>query len=179
MMAGGKDGVVKVTGVARRPSIRPKPVTPPRAGAPSPRTRLTPTWTLPPVRTPAPRVASRPVLALVEHDETNDDVPSVLPADRVATWWRQPRPVALVVASVLAAAFATTAIVWMAIARRDAAEASVAVSTTTISSASLAIEPPVDSPELAPGQHDSALPVVDVNSLPAAPTQMATGSAGR
>ena len=172
MMAGGKDGVVKVAGAARRPSIRPKPVTPPRADA-----RLTPTWTLPPVRTPAPRVAKRPVLVLVDQDETFDDVACAVNVLQTAPWWQQPRSIALVVASVLAAAFATTAVVWTAIARRDAETFDDrAVSTTTISSASLTIEKPL-APPVAPRQHEVTVPVVDVNSLPAAPSRMATSSA--
>jgi hypothetical protein len=183
MMAGGKDGV-KVASSARRPSIRPKAVTPPRAGASSHVTLAahdTPTRRLPPVRTPEPRIAKRRVLVLVDQDDTIDEVASQLPALVMAphesAWWKQPRSVALVVVSVLAAAFTTTAVVWTALARRDAAEASVAVSTTTISSASLTLEAPLVPTLAEPRRHDSAIPVVDVNSLPAAPSRMATSSA--
>ena len=172
MMAGRNDGVVKVAGAPRRPSIRPKAVTPPRADAPL---TLTPTWTLPSVRTPEPRVAKRPHLVLLDQDETFDEIASELPALRPAAWWNQPRSVALAVASVLAAAFATSAVVWTAMARRDLDEASVAVSTTTISSASLSLTSPLS--VTAPLSAPAAIPVVDVNSLPSVPNRMATRSA--
>jgi len=174
MMAGGNERVVKVAGTARRPSIRPKPVTPPRTATPL---HHTGTWTLPPVRTPAPHVAKRPVLTLVGPDESLDAVLSGgLPSLVTVAWWRQPRAVALVVASVLVAAFATTAVVWTASARRDAAEATEAVGTTTLASASLSLPAPPAAPAsdapVAP-----AIPVVDVNSLPSVPGRVATSSA--
>lgn len=175
MISGGNDGVVKVAGAARRPSIRPKPVTPPRAQSPL---QQTGTWKLPPVRTPAPHavVAKRPVLALVEQEEEVAIEPASL---ALVAWWRQPRTVALVAASVLAAAFATTAVVWTASARRDAAEAAEAieaVGTTTLASASLSLSsPPLPAPP-ATITTEPAIPVVDVNSLPPAPSRVASGA---
>ena len=172
MMAGGSDRVVKAAAV-RRPSIRPKPVTPPRAAAPA---RAAATWTLPPVRTPEVRAPKRPVLALVGPDESLDDVATDLPSFASApspSPWLPPRSVALAVAAVLAAAFATTAIVWTAIARRDAAEVTEAVGTTTLASASL---PLTASPALTAEPDRPAIPVVDVNSLPSAPSLTASGA---
>lgn len=174
MISGGNARVSNVAGVARRPAIRPKPVTPPRASlAP------TPTWTLPPVRSPAPRVAKRPVLLLVDQDDRDEvvtDVPSLAVAPS-ARAWRQPRTLALALASVLAAAFATTALVWTASARRDAAEATEAVGTTTLASASLALPAgPVAPPTANAAAPSPAIPVVDVNSLPSAPGRVASGA---
>jgi hypothetical protein len=177
MMAGGDDGVVR-TARARRPSIRPKSVTPPRAASPS----HTGTWTLPPVRTPAPRaVRPRPVLMLIA-DETEGavEVPAraeEAPPDVSPSWLarRQPGAIALAVASVLAAAFVTTAVVWTAIERRDAAEAALSsASTTTLSSAPAAISTSKPAPASA---SVPSLPVVDVNSLPPAPNRVASGAA--
>ena len=78
MIADGDEGTDKAPRVvARRPAIRPRPVTPPRsAQATAPGTTMTaqptPTWRLPPVRIPSPRIrvseareAERPVLLLV------------------------------------------------------------------------------------------------------------------
>ncbi len=176
MISGGSDRVNHVAGVARRPSIRPKPVTPPRASlAP------TPTWTLPPVRPPEPRVAKRPILMLVEQDDRDEvvaDLPSLVVPPR-ARAWRQPRTLALAIASVLAAVFATTAGVWTASARRDAAEATQAVGTTTLASASLAMPAaPVAaaSTNAAATPASPAVPVVDVNSLPSVPNRIASGA---
>jgi hypothetical protein len=183
MIEGGSDrmgdaSAVKTAGVSRRPSIRPKPVTPPRSAAPL---HQTGTWTLPPVRTPAPRtvVAKRPVLVLVEQDESTRDVASMLsPGVEGIAWWRQPRAVALVVASVLVAGFATTAIVWTASARRDAAEGTEAVGTTTLASASLAspVAPRAPPVLVAPSVGQPAILEVDVNRLPSAPSRVASGA---
>ncbi len=177
MISGGNDSVVKVAGAARRPSIRPKAVTPPRTASPDP--LRTPTWTLPPVRTPAPRIAKRPILELVDQDDSESELVAPPPSSLVlAPWWKQPRTIALVAASVLAAAFTTAAVVWTASARRDAAEAIEAVGTTTLASASLTLSAPPASPVLAPpAQVAPAIPVVDVNSLPSVPGRVASGSA--
>jgi hypothetical protein len=125
-------------------------------------------------------VAKRPVLALVEQDESTRDVTSVPTPVEVLAWWRQPRAVALVVASVLAAAFATTAVVWTASARRDAAEATEAVGTTTLASASLSVPVAPSAPEATavhPRADEPVIPVVDVNRLPSVPNQVASGAA--
>lgn len=177
MISGGSERVVKVAGVTRRPSIRPKPVTPPRASlVPTP----TPTWRLPPVRTPELRVAKRPTLVLVEQDDTVDELvtPSLVIAPSARSW-KQPRTLALAVAAVLAAAFTTTAVVWTASARRDAAEATEAVGTTTLASASLSMPvAPAAPPTANAGEAPSspAIPVVDVNSLPSVPGRIASGA---
>lgn len=199
MMSGGESDaatprMVKVANVARErraPAIRPKAITPPRSATPTP-LHHTGTWLLPPVRTPLPRAvaAKRPVLLLVDQDESVPDVASVASpsgsspspaAVVVAPWWTEPRSVALVVASVLVAALTTTAVVWTASARRDAAEAATeSVGTTTLASASLVLPAPPASatPAAAPPREgDPAIPEVDVNRLPSAPNRVATGSA--
>lgn len=177
MISGGRERVVKVAGVARRPSIRPKPVTPPRASlAP------TPTWTLPPVRTPQPRIGKRRVLELVDQDDSVDQSVPELPSLSVAPRprWNLPRTLAFAVAAVLAASLTTAAVVWTASARRDAAEATEAVGTTTLVSASLAVPvvpvapPPNANAGVAPSS--PAIPVVDVNELPSVPGRVATGA---
>jgi hypothetical protein len=182
MISGGSERVVKVSGVTRRPSIRPKPVTPPRSSlAPTP--TPTPTWRLPPVRAPEPRVARRPTLVLVEEDESVEELvmpaPFALPSARSRM---QPRTLGLAVAAVLAAAFTTAAVVWTASARRDAAEAKEVVSTTTLASASLSMPvapaaPPRAKAAAAPSSSPRpAIPVVDVNSLPSVPGRIASGA---
>lgn len=183
MMSGGNDGVVKVAAAARRPAIRPKPVTPPRTASPL---HHTGTWTLPPVRTPAPHpvAVKRPVLALVEQVEQQAEEAALAPAPlEVIAWWRQPRTVGLVAASVLACTFTTTAVVWTASARREAAEAAEAieaVGTTTLASASLSLSAPpattTTTTPTTPRATEPAIPEVDVNSLPPAPSRVASGA---
>ena len=177
MISGGSEREVKMAGVARRPSIRPRPVTPPRVSLVT-----TPTWTLPPVRTPQPRIAKRLVLELVDPDESTypsvTQVPSLVVAP--SPFWKQPRTLALAVAAVLAAALTTIAVVWTASARREVAEATEAVGTTTLASASLAMpvvpvaSPPSAKARVAPAS--PAIPVVDVNSLPSVPGRIASGA---
>ena len=177
MISGGRERVVKVAGVARRPSIRPKPVTPARASlAP------TPTWTLPPARTPQPRIGKRLVLVLVDQDDGVDQSVHELPSLAVAQRprWKLARTLAFAVAAVLAASFTTAAVVWTASARRDAAETTEAVGTTTLASASLAIPgvpvapPPNANASVAPAS--PPIPVVDVNELPSVPGRVASGA---
>ena len=156
MISGGRERVVKVAGVARRPSIRPKPVTPPRASL-----ALTPTWTLPPVRTPEPRIGKRLVLELVDQDDSMEQSVTEPASLAVAPqpFWKLPRTLAFAVAAVLAASFTTAAVVWTASARRDAAEATEAVGTTTLASASLAM----------PGVPQALSPVANAGLAPSSP----------
>lgn len=173
----------------RRPTIRPKAITPPR-GTTTEESAVVPAsglsarggWMLPPVRPPAvrrPIAPPRPVLQIVTDEESGDvrvpqsaeSMPVALPAPAAgaAAWLAPPRVHWLIAAGVAVLLLAIAFVLIAASGRADAsrvssattlsAERATAVSTSTIPST------PAD-----PG----AVPVFDVNSLPAAATQGAS-----
>jgi len=178
MIAGGDDGTEKAARVlARRPTIRPRPVTPPR-------TATTPTWRLPPVRLPSPRItearaAARPVLLLVA--DASDQFEIALrhessTAEASRPTWRSPRTIAVVAASVVVLAVAVVVVVWAsarpseqlhtkAVPARAAAIATATARTTPTSAPA-----PQAAPAAKPAEAASpVIPLVDVKSLPPAP----------
>jgi hypothetical protein len=182
MIAGGDDGTDKAARVlARRPTIRPRPVTPPRtatattAMSSTPATPAPRAWRLPPVRLPSPRItaraqagaATRPVLLLVA--DASDQFEIALRHDAGAgegrRMWRAPRIIALAAASVVVLAAAVVLVVW-ASARPSEQLATSAVSAraATIATAATALPAAKAAEPAAP-----EIPLVDVKSLPPAP----------
>jgi hypothetical protein len=183
MMAGGGDGVVTTNRTVRRPSIRPRAISAPRTAPAT--TAATPartrTGSLPPVRLPARRVvasAPRPVLALLDADESHDSlvvqashVSHAPHAGAIATTprWRQPRSLAAMAASVVIAS-ATFLGLWSmrapAASAHDAQRAHGQSLTTTAATVALGARDARDA-RGARAQNDAPfVPVVDVKSLP-------------
>jgi ribonuclease E len=179
MMAGGNDGTDSTPRVlVRRPTIRPRPVTPPRsanaattATAPAP----TPTWKLPPVRLPSPRplfaearADVRPVLLLVADASDQFDIarrharPSAVTS---APRHRFPRTVAMVAAGALVMLAVAAA---LAVAGRPeaVAQATPASPASPATPATPATEPLPAVTTAAPTS--PLIPLVDVKSLPPA-----------
>ena len=164
MIAGGDDGMKAGMRVVRRPTIRPRPITPARAAS-----------TLPPARLPTPRAPRRPVLLIVDEDESEAlSLPATAqPAGR-ASFWSRRRIVAVTGALVVLVAVA--AMVGAQLASLRAMP--VAVSTTETTGVAIVTRttpaPTVRTPAARP--EEPAVPVFDVNSLPAAPRSPARAS---
>jgi hypothetical protein len=182
-IAGGDDGTEKAARVlARRPTIRPRPVTPPRTAAATPAAPAAArVWTLPPVRLPSPRIhtraqastAMRPVLLLVA--DASDQFEIALRHDERAAAarrnWRGSRTIALATASLVVLAVAAGLVGWAsarpseqlqtsAVAARSASQTR-ATAMPTVLPAAKAAEPALP-----------VIPLVDVKSLPPAPRRM-------
>ena len=186
MMAGGDDGTDKGARVlARRPTIRPRAVTPPRTAAVTSRAAApvtkAQTWTLPPVRLPSPRVratesatahaATRPVLLLVadasdqfEVARRHDD--EGIGAARRA--WRAPRTMALAALTMLVLAAAGVVVVWASARPTEQLQTSALAVRATSTATSAAVSMPPSVPKATQPAAPS-IPVFDVKSLPPAP----------
>jgi hypothetical protein len=166
MIADGDSGPGKVFRMARRPAIRARAITPPRAASPAStaRTRVQ----LPIVRPPA-----RHRLQLVTDDDANEalhqaahapqTMPPPAPTGAERSWSRvSSRPLVLVMVAAAAAlvAFATL------IAVRSVSRANEDRPGTTTLTSSLQATPENAATPIAPAE--PAIPVVDVNSLPTA-----------
>jgi hypothetical protein len=150
--------------MVRRPAIRRRPISVPRD---TPGVR-----TLPPVRPPAVRQAARPRLMLVVEDDAQElAVPVVGPSaprlqESLGPRWQGSRSLIAGIACVLALLVGST-VVWLssrpagdAHATAHADPESMPGSITTVNAGSLS---------LLPKAPPTTVPLVDVNSLPAAP----------
>jgi hypothetical protein len=186
MMAGGDDGTDKAARVlARRPTIRPRAVTPPRSATATPTPTATATKKLPPMRLPSPRVrateaeraASRSVLLLVAdasdqfevarlHDHHDDRANG---ADRPA--WRAPRTMALAASTVMVLAAAAVVVAWASGRPTEQLQTSASSTRTAPTSTAVVIALPSRVPAVATSDEPAApsIPVFDVKSLPPAP----------
>ncbi len=188
MMAAGGDGTNKpVRTLARRPTIRPRAVTPPRSATSAP----TPTWRLPPVRLPSPRVPSppreaaradaRPVLLLVADASDQLEVARLhdeAPGGAVRAARRAPRAMALAASTVMVlAAVVVVVVAWVVVAwasGRPTEPLQTSAMSTRTAPTSIVITNalPARVPAAAAKADESAarsIPVFDVKSLPPAP----------
>ena len=187
MMAGGNDGTDSTARVlVRRPTIRPRPVTPPRSaevggrpdGAATTSNAPPPTWKLPPVRLPAPRprltespAEERPVLLLVA--DASDQFEIARRHDRSVDVTSAPRrPSLRIVALVAAAALVVLAVAGALAITGRPAQATQATSprqgTQPTQAPQAAQGAAASKPAPAPSATSPVIPVVDVKSLPSA-----------
>jgi hypothetical protein len=174
--------------MSRRPTIRRRPVSPPRAAGDTAVAAgaAARSWTLPPPRLPEPRLPAaraaeperrvmmaRPILALVADDEAaGSDARSPAP---VVGFWNRPQTLWAVVASFVLAA-AATFVVQRASASASLSETSASATAITHTTSAPIVVPatrPAEAHEAvsagasAPRAMEPSIPVVDVKSLPA------------
>ena len=182
MIAGGDDGSEKAGRVlARRPTIRPRPVTPPRSATttPAPVAKGL-TWKLPPVRLPSPRIAearaaARPVLLLVADASDQFEIArghesSGAPSSglRGRSPWSIANVAIVVAVSAVVLVVAALAATWASSRPSEQLQTSAASprATARATTAPAMQSPPAAMP--APAASPD-IPVVDVKSLPPAP----------
>lgn len=185
MIAGGGDGTEKAARVlARRPTIRPRPVTPPRAApanatASNPARATAPTWRLPPVRLPSPRIAearaaARPVLLLVADASDQFEIALRHESTQAETrrpLWGSPRTLAVVTAAAVVLAVAALAVGWASARPGDRPPTSVTparVAVIATAKPTPTSVPATQAPQVVAQVVPQVIPLVDVKSLPPA-----------